>query len=216
MRNTSEQFWREIHLSRRSLLKAGILSSAALPFTRATSQQANSLTLTPTQPAGPNYPDKWQAQPLGDLRVGRMSEKAVPFALVGIVRDRNGRAQPGVRVELWQCDALGMYHHDYHSKPHERDSGFTGFGWQRADEGGRFAFMTVKITPCENRTPHFHVAVVQTGKKALITQLYLPGFPGQHRDIIYRGLTEVERRMVTLRLDRENNIDRGFAELVVA
>lgn len=72
--------------------------------------------LLPTPPAteGPFYPDPLPAEQDNDLV---KIEGAVRQAggeildLTGTLGDASGRPLPGVRVEIWQCDANGVYLH---------------------------------------------------------------------------------------------------------
>src|SRR3712207_8347906 len=44
----------------------------------------------------------------------------------------------GTRVELWQCDANGRYHHPRDDGPGAPDPAFRGFGRTGADADGAF------------------------------------------------------------------------------
>lgn len=61
------------------------------------------------------------------------------------------------RVEIWQCDAGGRYHHV--GEPEQvLDAGFQGFGAVTTDAEGRYRFRTIKPVPYPGRTPHIHLA----------------------------------------------------------
>src|SRR4051812_24546683 len=62
----------------------------------------------------------------------------------GRVLDENGKAVPKAMVEIWQCNAAGRYHHpgDQHDAP--LDPNFYGGGRGRADDDGRYPFITIQ------------------------------------------------------------------------
>jgi protocatechuate 3,4-dioxygenase, beta subunit len=199
---------REVRISRRALLETSML--AALTSTTLLAQpNQRKILITPALPAGPNYPGKFQVEPLGNLIIGAPRGKSEPFTLAGIVTDTSGRAIERARVELWQCDGLGMYHHDYHSKPAQRDPGIVAYGWQRADGEGRFAFRTIRAIPCENHNPHFHVAVIAPMRPKLITQYFLPNHPDNEEDIIYRRLGTTQRDALNVALEDGRGLIRA-------
>jgi protocatechuate 3,4-dioxygenase, beta subunit len=206
----------EIAISRRALVASGLASIGwALTGGVALAQSGERL-VTPRLPAGPNYPYDPGPEPIGNMVVGPMKGDSTPFTLGGEVLDRSGAPIVGARAELWQCDGLGMYHHANHSSPSERDAGFVAYGWQRADDQGRFAFRTIKIIPCENRCPHFHVAVSAPGRRQLITQIFLPDHPLNARDVIYRRLSQQEQAAVTAKLQPTAQGEAGLISIVLA
>jgi protocatechuate 3,4-dioxygenase, beta subunit len=205
----------EISLSRRAIIASGLglLLANALPV----EGQAQGRTRpTPALPAGPNYPDRWQAQPLGDLVVGPLAGDSTPFTLAGRVVDTGGVPIVGARVELWQCDGLGQYHHDNHSRPNHRDKGLVAFGWQRADDNGLFAIRTIKAIPCEDRAPHFHISVKAMGRRQLITQIFVPDHPENAGDIIYRRMARADRETVTAVLRNAGGSESGLVTIVLS
>jgi NADH dehydrogenase I D subunit len=137
---------------RRALLRAAgaVAASASLPAAAA------SLLATPPQTTGPFYP---QALPLDDdndlvMIEGRPDRAAGTILhLAGRVLDSDGRPVPGVRVEIWQCDAFGVYHHarDRHGPA---DANFQGFGHTNVDDQGGYRFRTIEPVPYPGRTPH--------------------------------------------------------------
>ena len=74
---------------------------------------------------------------------------------MGRVLTVSGKAVPGVRVEIWQCDAKGYYHH-----PHDRggraDPRFQGYGRTSTDEQGQYRFRTIRPVAYPGRAPHIH------------------------------------------------------------
>ncbi len=65
----------------------------------------------------------------------------------GRVLDANARPIAGVRIEIWQCDANGVYLHPGDRRRDSRDASFQGFGHAIADSAGRFAFRTIVPVP---------------------------------------------------------------------
>jgi protocatechuate 3,4-dioxygenase beta subunit len=156
------------------------------------------LRATPSQTEGPFYPldlpDDHDADLLrhGDL----VTTRGQPATVEGTLVDLDGRAVRGAVVEIWQCDAGGVYHH-----PGDRgrpDPAFQGFGRTVADADGRWRFRTLRPVPYSGRTPHIHVKVKLGSRELLTTQLYVEGDPGNERDFLWRRLSEEQRRLLTV------------------
>lgn len=172
-------------LSRRGLLIAG----AGLAAAGALRPAAAALVPTPAQTEGPFYPDRLPLDRDNDLlRIdGRgASAKGEPTEVAGRVLDRDGRALAGVRVEIWQCDAHGYYHHvrEYSGG----DANFQGFGRTTSAADGGYRFRTIKPVPYPPRTPHIHFKLSGRGIDGLTTQLYIAGHPLNARDFVYARL----------------------------
>jgi protocatechuate 3,4-dioxygenase, beta subunit len=82
-------------------------------------------------------------------------------------------------VEIWQCDAEGVYLHSQDVTRKPRDTNFQGFGRFLTDASGAYYFRTIKPVPYPGRTPHIHVKVKKGGRELLTTQLLREGAPGQ-------------------------------------
>ena len=112
----------------------------------------------------------------------------------GRVLDEDGRPIPQALVEIWQCNAAGRYHHpgDQHDAP--LDPNFYGGGRYRADENGRYEFITIKpgAYPWKNhhnawRPAHIHLSLFGPSfMSRLVTQLYFPGEARNPNDGIFR------------------------------
>jgi len=77
-------------------------------------------------------------------------------------------------IELWQCDALGRYHHvGDDSGP--RDDNFQGYGATTTDSAGRYTFKTIRPVAYPGRPPHLHIKVRPPGAAVLTTQVYIKG-----------------------------------------
>src|SRR5688500_10829248 len=82
--------------------------------TRAQAQPRAALPPTPADAEGPFYPTRIPADADADLtRVAGNAGRAqgTPLQVSGRVRDTNGSPLAGTKVELWQCDSRGLYHH---------------------------------------------------------------------------------------------------------
>lgn len=159
---------------------------------------AGTLRATPSQTEGPFYPldlpDDHDADLLrhGDL----VTRDGQPATVEGTVVDLDGRALRGAAVEIWQCDAHGVYNHPGDRGRH--DPAFQGFGRTTVDADGRWRFRTLRPVPYSGRTPHIHVKVRLGRRELLTTQLYVEGDPGNARDFLWRRLSDDERALVTV------------------
>jgi protocatechuate 3,4-dioxygenase beta subunit len=192
-------------LARRQALAALAVGSLAAPLPAARAQ-ARQAPPTPSQTLGPFYPRSAAERPAqtdADLLAvegGTVLSKGTPLYLTGRVLARDGRPLPGTRVEIWQCDANAVYHHPDGGPASLRDPHFQGYGETRTDESGAFHFRTIRPVPYPGRTPHIHVRVQAGGAGSLSTQLYLPGDPGNERDVLYRRLDTQERSQLALNI----------------
>jgi protocatechuate 3,4-dioxygenase, beta subunit len=164
----------------------------------ASSTLARQLAPTPAQMAGPFYPLQPPLEDDSDLtrvKGGSVVAKGRIADLSGRLVDAGGRPLRNMRVEIWQCDANGRYHH-----PHDRgpapDANFQGFGFARTDDQGRYRFRTIRPVPYPGRTPHIHFAVHAPGQPAFTTQLYVADEPRNQSDFLFLGLSAEQRARV--------------------
>jgi protocatechuate 3,4-dioxygenase alpha subunit len=123
------------------------------------------LARTPSQTVGPFFDFGLCARPSYDL-----VEAGAPGAIriEGSLLDGAGAPVPDGLVEIWQADAAGRYD--------------VSFGWGRCqtDDGGRFAFTTVKPGAVQEaggsvQAPHVSVLCFARGLlKPVLTRLYFP------------------------------------------
>lgn len=184
---------RRFALTRRALILAApyLLLPAA----------AHALAPTPRATEGPFYPARLPADRDNDLVKieGAVREAGGDILrLDGRVLDANGRPLAGARVEIWQCDANGVYLDSGFFRGGGRDQAFQGFGHAIADAGGRFDFRTIVPVPYSGRTPHIHVKVLRDGRDVLTSQLYRAGFPQNERDFLFRRMTPAEAERVSM------------------
>jgi protocatechuate 3,4-dioxygenase beta subunit len=180
----------------------------------ATPALADDLPATPRMTEGPFYPRSFPKDTDNDLtRIDGHNRAAegTPLDLTGRVLDRSGRPHAGAKVEIWQCDARGQYHHV--GEP-EGDPDFQGFGAVVADAEGRYRFHTIKPVPYPGRTPHIHFTIVEGGRRRLTSQIFIEGESGNERDGLYRSLGR-DARLVTMKLEGSDATLRGALDIVV-
>ncbi len=145
---------------------------------------------TPRQTRGPFYPVAFPADTDADLvRVQGAAAQAMGTVahLRGRVTDTAGGAIPGALVEIWQCDAAGIYRHPRAPDTARFDANFQGYA-------GAYAFRTLRPAPYPGRTPHIHVQVTRPGGAALVTQMYVAGEPLNARDGLLNSIRDPRAR----------------------
>jgi protocatechuate 3,4-dioxygenase beta subunit len=177
------------------------------------------LVPTPSQTEGPFYPRTLPADRDADLtRVAGRSARArgIPVHLDGRVLARDGRPLAGARLELWQCDVTGRYHHV--GDPGPLDEDFQGFGIATADRDGRYAFVTIRPVAYAGRPPHMHFRIRHASAPVLTTQLYFAG-DNTDGDIVLGTSPPGTRERLTVVLasaaDREPNALAGSYDFVL-
>jgi protocatechuate 3,4-dioxygenase beta subunit len=154
------------------------------------------LLRTPAQALGPFYP-KTPLEKDADL-VTVSSRPGVAKGeithLSGRVLDGDGRPVREARVEIWQCNAYGRYHHPGDSSDRPLDPNFQGFGSTMTGEAGSYAFRTIKPVPYPGRTPHIHFRVAGRGFPTFVTQMYIAGHPQNERDGLLKSVADPRAR----------------------
>lgn len=197
-----------VNIPRRHLLAAtagGVLASLASGPLRAAvfPRPDGRLAATPWQTPGPFYPEELPLDSDTDLvQVAGQPRPAAgtPIQVFGRVLTDAGKPVPGARVELWQCDAFGRYHH-----PRDRggnaDPAFQGYGHTTVGDEAAFRFRTIKPVAYPGRAPHIHFAVSGPGFERLTTQMYVAGEPLNERDgILNRIADPLARKSVIVEL----------------
>ena len=187
-------------LSRRHFL-SGVGGAAALLAVPGAFAEA--LLQTPRQTEGPFYPDKLPLDTDNDLLIlndGLTSAVGEVTYLSGRILNSSGEPVRNATVEIWQCDASGVYIHSKSGGPAaKRDANFQGFGRFITGSTGEYLFRTIKPVPYVPRTPHIHFKVKARGKELLTTQCYIKGHPGTEKDGIWRKTgDEKMRSLVTV------------------
>ena len=197
------------HLGRRLVL-GGMAAAAATcgPLRPASAV----LAPTPRQTKGPFYPLTLPLDSDNDLvRVAGGARPALGTVthVTGRVLASDGRPVPAARVEIWQCDANGRYHHPGDRNPSPADDGFQGYGQTLTDADGAYRFRTIKPVPYPGRTAHIHFAVSGPGFDPLITQMYVAGEPGNATDGLLRRIDVEARERVIVALSPAAEIEAG-------
>jgi protocatechuate 3,4-dioxygenase, beta subunit len=162
---------------RRALFGLAAIASSALVAVDAGAQRGPALEPTPSQTEGPFYPKSFPVDVDNDLTriVGRAARaRGTVLYFGGRVLDTGGAPLAGAVVELWQCDALGRYHHAGDDGG-PRDDNFQGYGRVTTTGEGRYAFTTIRPVPYSGRPAHLHVRVRPANSASLTTQVYIAG-----------------------------------------
>lgn len=183
----------------RPLAKFGM---AALLSSQPASAIAEETLPTPGQPKGPFYPQALPDERDNDLAsVAGKAAEGQPITIVGRVYSRGGKPIPGARVEIWQTNARGRYHHEHDASAAPWDPGFQGWGETRTGADGSYRFRTIKPVAYGGRAPHVHFAVSAPGGRTFYTQMYLEGNPENARDFLFAELSEAQRSRLAARLE---------------
>ncbi len=193
----------------RRLLLAGA-GASLLPLRSAL---AAGLIATPQQTEGPFYPTAFPADMDNDLvqvRDQQARAMGTVLHLEGRVLDLNGKPVDGAVVEIWQCDAQGIYDHPRQPGRDRRDSAFQGYGRLMVKADGRYSFRTLKPVAYAGRTPHIHFKVASSTGKLLTSQFYVAGEPSNERDSVFRGIRDPrQRELVEMKLTPAPGVEAG-------
>ena len=183
-------------VTRRSLIgSAAHVAAFGAVFAALPVRAQAKLAPTPRQSEGPFYPRTFPLDADADLvQVAGRGERARGTIVYISGKLLNPDAKPiaGADIEIWQCDAGGVYHH-VGSASRGADPNFQGYGKTKTASDGAFRFRTIKPVPYPGRTPHIHVAVKGQGAQ-LTTQLYIAGEPQNERDGLFRSLRDSAAR----------------------
>jgi protocatechuate 3,4-dioxygenase beta subunit len=159
---------------------------------------AEQLTLTPKQTEGPFYPDRLPLDTDNDLIV--VNDALTPAVgeithLTGRLLDAKGDPVKNAVVEIWQCDANGVYLHSHSGNggSAKRDGNFQGFGRFLTAKDGGYYFRTIKPVAYPGRTPHIHFAIKMKGREKWTTQCYITGDQQNDRDGVVRGIRDAKQ-----------------------
>ena len=180
-------------LTRRRLLSG----AAATLAVSGTAPAGAALVPTPRQSRGPYYPAEYPFDQDNDLVhvQGRSSPARGEVVVVrGHVYEERGRPVADTRVEIWQCDANGRYHHPRDRRNVPLDESFQGWGRFVTPSDGRYFFRTIHPVPYPGRAPHIHFAVSGPGFEPLVTQMYVDGAPENERDRLFRSIRDPDQR----------------------
>ncbi len=171
--------------TRRGVL-AGLTSLTAAP--------ALAALPTPRQAEGPFYPPTANigAADADLLRGGFLGQEMTVF---GRLLLPDGSPVADRRLDLWQADSSGQYHHRRASG--NPDPGFDGFGSVLTGADGAYSFRTLIPGEYPGRTRHLHFKVWSGVVDILTTQMYFPDEPGNLRDGLFRSMSPEERKSAT-------------------
>lgn len=155
------------------------------------------LLRTPRQSRGPFYPTELPLDRDNDLAqvAGRPGIARGEISnVIGRLLTERGQPVAGARIEIWQCNAHGRYHHagDYRDVP--LDPSFQGYGQFTTGADGAYRFRTIKPVPYPGRAPHIHFAVSGRDFEPLVTQLYVAGARENERDGLLNAIRDARAR----------------------
>jgi protocatechuate 3,4-dioxygenase beta subunit len=185
----------EVYAPRRQFLRHMAFGSALVAVPGLFAEQ---LALTPRQTEGPFYPDVLPLDTDNDLIV--VNDRLTPAVgeiawLSGRLLTAAGSPIRNATIEIWQCDATGVYLHSKTSgEKAKRDANFQCFGRFVTGSTGEYVFRTIKPVPYPGRAPHIHLAVKLRGKKELVSQCYIKGHPGNEKDGVWKGIKDPRQR----------------------
>ena len=139
------------------LFGAGLLTKCA-PWEARGAQPSGTCIALPEQTAGPFFADN--ALKRSDIRAGR---PGAPLQLaLNVLLLQNGRCTPlpDAHVDLWQCDAGGVYSDDTFLR-----------GYQLTDASGTTEFTTIYPGWYPGRTVHIHFKI-RNDRYEFASQLY--------------------------------------------
>ena len=185
-----------VWIPRRAFLQRAALAAG---FFATRGAFAEALLQTPAQTEGPFYPDHLPLDTDNDLII--VNNSLTPAIgtityLSGRVLTASGDPVRDATVEIWQCDANGVYLHSHGGSPQKRDGNFQGYGRFLTGSSGEYLFRTIKPVPYVPRTPHIHFKISEHGKDALTTQCYIKGEAQNERDMVFRGIRDVKQREI--------------------
>jgi protocatechuate 3,4-dioxygenase beta subunit len=187
-------------ISRRHLLQASAAASvlSTMPVRLALAQATPG---TPGQILGPFYPMTRTMNETGDLtRVPGKTGRAEGQILnvMGTVRNGTGEPVGGLKIEVWQANALGRYAHPSDRNPAPLDPNFEGFGAITTDDQGRYRFLTIKPAayPVMGtdmiRPAHIHFDVMGRYDR-IVTQMYFEGDAYNEKDRFLQSVARPDR-----------------------
>jgi protocatechuate 3,4-dioxygenase, beta subunit len=207
---------------RKLILFAGAVGAGSM-LARIPIVHAAELMPTPAMTAGPFYPTSFPTDVDNDLTriVGHnKTANGTALELGGRIVDTRGAPIANARIEIWQCDASGTYHHVGHDAP-SMDEHFQGYGVATTDADGRYRFRTIKPVPYPGRTPHIHYIVTPLradGKnaKTFTSQMFIEGEAQNERDFLYRSARDnKERDRLVMKLSGSGESLAGVLDVVL-
>lgn len=184
------------HTTRRHFLSSAAALSASVALSTPRHARAADLALTPELTEGPFYPTSFPTDIDNDLtRIAGQSARAngTVLDLSGRVLDARGAPVTNAKIEIWQCDQHGIYHHVGQDGA-RIDAQFQGYGATTTDADGRYRFTTIKPVPYPGRTPHIHYIVKPLKGRGITSQMFLEGEAQNERDFLFRSAKSASER----------------------
>jgi protocatechuate 3,4-dioxygenase beta subunit len=203
-------------ISRRHVLRMAVAGGGLVMSGGASAVLAQAFTRTPLQTLGPFYPVLKPLDQDADLttiagKPGRAEGQVIH--VIGRVLNLQGHPVHGARVEIWQANTHGRYHHPSDINPAPLDPHFEGFAVQTTDADGRYRFKTIMpgaypATPHWMRPPHIHFDV--TGKSdRVITKMYFPGEPLNDKDLVLQEVRANKEGLIATVLPLTPEVEPG-------
>ncbi|SES66637.1 protocatechuate 3,4-dioxygenase, beta subunit [Nitrosomonas marina] len=203
-------------LSRRDLVKFGVVGAVA-GLSKATESWSEVIIMpTPEEVEGPFYPVADQIDKDADMTqvTGRSGQALGQYIIIrGAVKDRFGVPVENATIDIWQANAAGRYDHPRDSNRAPVDPYFQGWAVIHSDTNGLFRFKTVKpgaypASRSWTRPPHIHFKIFKKGYPELITQMYFPNEPLNASDLLFSNKTQEEQKaMVAQKTDEYDGMD---------
>lgn len=202
--------------SRRALLVGGAsavgaaLAAGTARTAHAAAPGANRLGLTAETTEGPYYFDARQVR--RDITEGHVG---VPVTVRFAVQQPNGHPWPGARVDIWHCNAQGIYsgyarQGDDHATSAEGKTFLRGT--QTTDKSGIAAFDSIYPGWYEGRTTHIHFKVLNGSAAVLTSQFFLPDALSE---FLYTQLPDYKRASLRDTLNSNDGIAIQAGDTVV-
>jgi protocatechuate 3,4-dioxygenase beta subunit len=99
-----------------------------------------------------------------------------------------------VRIEIWQVNGYGRYHHAGDDSDKPIDPNFQGYGTALTGADGAYRFRTVRPVAYPGRAPHIHFALTRQDFGTFITQMYVAGAPENKRDFLLSAIRDARAR----------------------
>jgi protocatechuate 3,4-dioxygenase beta subunit len=203
-------------ITRRALLK---YSTTVAALTAVSPSVAASI-LTPKASEGPFYPKPAMRYVDTDNDLVKIDDAVTEaggeiIILKGQILSAQGEPLKGHRIEIWQCDVNGRYHHPRDGLKDRRDSGFQGFGHDLTDDEGWYQFRTIKPTTYPGRAPHIHVKVWDGDRELLTTQFYIADYKFNDSDGLYRRLSAEQAENVSMVFTEHDGVLETQVDVII-
>ena len=167
--------------------------------------------LTPQATQGPYWFDPKLDR--SDVTEGR---PGAPVRVAVTVVDGGCRPIPNARVDLWHCDAAGIYS-GYEGQGDDHRVGAKGRtflrGAQVTDAAGRAAFRSIWPGWYEGRAPHMHIKVFLDARTVLTCQLFVPDALSEY---LYDNVPAYRRPRQRDTFNRQDGVALQGGEAMVA